>query len=255
MLSMKACALCPRKCGIDRTRQTGFCGSGSQIKVARAALHHWEEPCISGTKGSGTVFFSGCTLRCCYCQNYRISTGGFGKEISTKRLGEIFLELQKQGAHNINLVTATQFVPQVLEALNGVHSQLRIPIAYNCGGYERIETIQALKGAVSIFMPDFKYVSETLSTQYSGAPDYFVVATAAIQEMVKQIGGLQYDEQGILQRGVIIRHLVLPGARKDSFRVLQWIHAHLPKGQYLLSLMSQYTPAGPQSNPAPLKRR
>lgn len=243
MLSDNSCNLCPRECGADRHTQPGFCQCGRQIKAARAALHFWEEPCISGSKGSGTVFFSGCTLRCCYCQNSKISLEPFGKEISPSRLAEIFLELQAKGAHNINLVTATPYILPVMQALDLAKPALHIPIVYNCGGYERLETIRALKGYVDIFLPDFKYYSGALSQRYSGAADYFQVTAAAVEEMVTQTDGLVFDECGIMQKGVIIRHLVLPGSRKDSFKVLQWLSSHLPREKFLLSLMSQYTPA------------
>ncbi len=248
MLSANPCNLCPRACGADREKQPGFCGCGSQLKVARAALHFGEEPCISGSGGSGTVFFSGCTLRCCFCQNHPISSGGFGEEISVPRLAEIFMELQTQGAHNINLVTATQYLPWVLPALELVKPALRIPVVYNCGGYERVETIRALKGYVDVYLPDFKYCSWELSLNYSNAADYFEVASAAITEMAAQTDGLVFDAQGLLQKGVVIRHLVLPGARKDSFAVLKWMSENLPRGNFLLSLMSQYTPV--RINPA-----
>ena len=242
MLSDSPCNLCPRRCGANRITRPGFCRCGRRAKVARAALHHWEEPCISGSRGSGTVFFSGCNLRCCYCQNSRISDGGFGKEISDGRLAEIFLELQDKGAHNINLVTATPFILPVLRALESVRSRLHIPVVYNCGGYERVETIRALSGAVDIFLPDLKYYSPELSQAYSQAADYFEAASAAVREMVAQAGAPVFGPDGLMRRGVIIRHLVLPGARKDSLRILRWIRENLPGGQYLLSLMSQYTP-------------
>lgn len=218
MLLANPCNLCPRKCGVDRAAKPGFCGCGVRVRVARAALHYWEEPCISGKSGSGAVFFSGCTLRCCYCQNYKISTGRFGKEISVGRLAEIFLELQEKGANNINLVTATQYLPQVLDALDIAKPKLHIPIVYNCGGYERIETIRALKGYVDIFLPDFKYFSSELSRKYSRAEDYFDITSAAIKEMIAQTGKIHIADNGIMKKGVIIRHLVLPGARKDSFK-------------------------------------
>ncbi len=255
MLSLNTCNLCPRECGVDRATQQGFCKCGSRIKVARAALHFWEEPCISGTRGSGTVFFSGCTLQCCYCQNRRISSEGFGKEISEMRLAEIFLELQEKGAHNINLVTATQYIFQVLRALDMVKSKLHIPVVYNCGGYERIETIRAMKGYVDIFLPDLKYYSSELSYNYSKAKDYFEVASASIKEMISQTGGLKFDKSGIMQKGVIIRHLVLPGSRKDSFLILEWMSENLPKEKFLLSLMSQFTPAVKSPEYKELNRR
>ncbi len=242
MLSVDGCTLCPRRCGVNRKDKTGFCGCGAEVKIARAALHLWEEPCISGTRGSGTVFFSGCPLGCVYCQNAEISREGIGRAVSVQRLAEIFLELQAQGAHNINLVTATPWVPQVCEALNSVRPELRIPIVYNCGGYENIDTIRALTGYVDVYLPDIKYFSAELAARYSSAPDYFEIASAAVREMIAQTGGLQYEEDGTLRRGVIVRHLVLPGTRRDSIAVLNWIAENLPRGGSLLSLMSQYTP-------------
>lgn len=242
MLSTNPCNLCPRQCGANRDIEKGRCGCGGKIKAARAALHFWEEPCISGSRGSGTVFFSGCTLQCCYCQNHEISHGGFGKEISKERLAEVFLGLQAKGAHNINLVSATPYIPWVCQALDIARPALHIPVVYNCGGYERAETIRALDGYVDIYLPDIKYCSSELSRRYSGAVDYFEVASEAVREMITQTDGLQYDAEGMLQKGVIIRHLVLPGARKDSMAVLQWMAENLPGDKFLLSLMSQYTP-------------
>ena len=238
----EACSLCPRSCGIDRRQSTGYCRSTSQLKVARAALHPWEEPCISGTRGSGTVFFSGCTLGCCFCQNYPISHEGFGKEISSSELAAIFLRLQSQGAHNINLVTATQYLPSVIEALDQIRGQLTIPVVYNCGGYERVEIIEALKDYVDIWLPDLKYQDSKLSARYSQASDYFEKASQAISQMIAQTGAPVIDDEGIMKSGVIIRHMVLPGAREDSIRLLHWMKEHLPQGQYYLSLLSQYTP-------------
>lgn len=242
MLTTNPCNLCPRQCRVNRTSSLGFCRCGNRIKAARAALHFWEEPCISGESGSGTVFFSGCTLKCCYCQNYKISGECFGKEITVERLAEIFLELQDKGANNINLVTATQYIIEVMHALDIAKPKLRIPVVYNCGGYERIETIRTLNGYVDIFLPDLKYYSSELSLKYSKAQNYFEVASKAIKEMITQTGGLTYNENGMLQKGVIIRHLVIPGARKDSIKILNWMSENLPKDKYLLSLMSQFTP-------------
>jgi len=242
MLSINPCNLCPRQCGVNRNIETGFCGCGAQVKIARAALHPWEEPCISGTRGSGTVFFSGCNLGCVYCQNHEISRGGAGREISVERLTEVFLELQNKGAHNINLVTATPYVPQVCAALDMARPKLTIPVVYNCGGYEAVETIRALQGYVDIYLPDIKYFSADLARRYSGAPDYFDVAAKAVREMIVQTDGLEYDADGLLRRGVVIRHLVLPGGRKDSMEILRWMAGDLPRGRYRLSLMSQYTP-------------
>ena len=229
------CSLCPRNCHIDRTSSLGFCQSSSQIKAARAALHHWEEPCISGTRGSGAVFFSGCTLRCCFCQNYSISSETYGKEISEQKLAQIFFELQNQGAHNINLVTATQYLPSILNALDRIKDKLNIPVVYNSSGYEKPETIRLLKDYVDIYLPDLKYFSSKLSQKYSKAEDYFKVASNAVRLMIEQTGKPVFDSDGILQKGVIIRHLVLPNCRKDSITLL-------PDKSYLISLLSQYTP-------------
>lgn len=255
MLSMNPCNLCPRKCGVDRSRQTGFCGCNDKIKAARAALHFWEEPCISGKNGSGTVFFSGCTLKCRFCQNKKISTHGFGKEISVDRLADIFLELQSKGANNINLVTADQYLPLVLKALDKAKPKLEIPVVYNCSGYETVEAVRALDGYADIFLPDLKYYSGELAWNYSRAKNYFEVVSAAIKQMILQTGAPVFADNGIMWRGVIIRHMVIPGARKDSFKILEWISENLPKGQYLLSLMSQYTPVGLDREYKQLNRR
>lgn len=250
-----SCTLCPRQCRADRSQRTGVCGAGSQLMVARAALHHWEEPCISGSRGSGTVFFSGCSLKCCYCQNYKISQGGLGKAIDTARLTEIFLELQQKGAHNINLVTATQWLPWVLEALDRAKRRgLSLPIVYNTGGYETLETVKMLDGIVDIWLADVKYVSAELSAKYSAAPDYFTVCSQAVQQMIDQTGVPQFDDAGLLQKGVILRHLALPGALADSKAVLDFM-ASLPKGSFLPSLMSQYTPFHKAMQMKPLDRR
>jgi len=231
-------------CGMDRTVSTGFCRASDTVKIARAALHHWEEPCISGTAGSGAVFFSGCTLKCVFCQNHTLSHENFGKEISVNRLAEIFLDLQAQGAHNINLVTATHYLPSIKEALDLAGDALKIPIVYNCGGYERIDTLRQYADYIDIYLPDLKYYDSALSKKYSSAPDYFAAASAAIKEMIDLTGGLSWDEKNpsLLKRGVIIRHMVLPGAKDDSIRLLHWIKDTLPEGRFLLSIMSQYTP-------------
>ncbi len=255
LLDFTNCHLCPRNCGINRNISVGFCGCGSTLKAARAALHHWEEPCISGTRGSGAVFFSGCTLKCCFCQNHLISQGTLGKELSPKRLGEIFLSLQEQGAHNIDLITATQFLPQILPALDFVKHKLHIPVIYNCGGYEKTETLALLKDYIDIYLPDLKYFDSSLSWRYSKAKNYFEIASEAIPYMIEQTGGLRYDTQGILQKGVIIRHMVLPGGKEDSIQLLHWIKENLPKGKYLLSLLSQYTPFYKSSDYPEINRR
>lgn len=240
------CALCPRRCGADRAAgQTGLCGAGGTLKAARAALHFWEEPCISGTRGSGTVFFSGCTLKCCYCQNYAISAGASGREISVERLAEIFLQLQAQGAHNINLVTPGQWRPWITAALQQAREQgLCLPIVCNTGGYETAESIAAWAGFIDIWLADLKYVSPALSGELSAAPDYFPVAKSAIEAMLAQAGHPVFDGAGILQRGVILRHLALPGHTDDSFAVLDQMAAwnRADPGCFLPSLMSQYTP-------------
>lgn len=236
------CTLCPRRCGANRTRAQGLCGGGSRVKIARAALHFWEEPCISGTRGSGTVFFSGCPLQCCYCQNHDISAGNFGREISNRRLAEIFLELQEQGAHNINLVTAGHYLPWVCEALDLARPGLTIPVVYNTGGYETPGAVAALRGYVDIWLADIKYCSAALSAEYSNAPDYFDAARAAVKAMIAQAGPPVLDEQGLLRSGVILRHLALPGAGADTRAVLRFMAEELPPGSFLTSLMSQYTP-------------
>lgn len=236
---MDGCILCPRQCGVDRTERVGYCGSGSLPKVARAAKHHWEEPCISGTEGSGTVFFSGCTLGCVFCQNREISRGGIGREVTVEHLADIFKRLEGQGVHNLNLVTPTHFTPQILQALE--LAKPTVPIVMNCGGYERVETLRQWEGKVQVYLPDLKYFSTELSAKYSAAPDYFAVASKAIQEMHRQQPQLVW-EGDLLKQGLIIRHLVLPGCMKDSLQILDFLDNHLPKDSFLLSLMSQYTP-------------
>ena len=237
-----SCTLCPRMCDIDRHVKRGICGCGTVITAARAALHFWEEPCISGTGGSGAVFFSGCTLKCCYCQNYQISQGGLGKTVSPTRLGEIFLELQEKGAQNIDLITATQYLPSILPVLEEIRPHLHIPIVYNCSGYERTETLKLLEGYVDVYLPDLKYFSPVTAKKYSGAPDYFPFASKAVKEMIRQTGKPVFDKSGIMTKGVLIRHMVLPGQKEDSIRLLGWIKENLPKDSFLISLMSQYTP-------------
>lgn len=236
------CTLCPRMCRINRTVRHGFCGCTDKIMAARAALHFWEEPCISGTGGSGTVFFSGCTLKCCFCQNYQISQEQFGKILTVEELSRIFLNLQSQGAENISLVTADQYLPSVLKALDLIKDLLSLPVVYNCSGYERIEMLDLLSGYVDIYLPDLKYYDSEIAKRYSHARDYFSFASKAISEMIRQTGPLQFNEKGVLQKGVIIRHMVLPGHREDSIRLLHWMHDTLEHGSFLLSLMSQYTP-------------
>lgn len=236
------CTLCPRNCGAERTAESGagVCRMGTQPKIARAALHMWEEPCISGTRGSGAVFFSGCGLRCVFCQNEAISQQGEGKIVTPARLAEIFRELEAQGAHNINLVTAAHFVPAVLEALSLYRPN--IPIVYNSSGYESIETLRMLSGVVDIYLPDYKYIDPNMAAMLSGARDYPEVAFAAIAEMIRQTGAPVYDENGMMQRGTLIRHLVLPGLTGDSMKILTRIRDEFPG--IPVSLMGQYTPCG-----------
>ena len=247
------CTLCPRNCGVERTAEScaGVCRMGTQPKIARAALHMWEEPCISGTRGSGAVFFSGCGLRCVFCQNEAISQQGEGKIVTPERLAEIFRELEAQGAHNINLVTAAHFVPAVLEALSLYRPN--IPIVYNSSGYESIETLRMLSGVVDIYLPDYKYIDPNMAAMLSGARDYPEVAFAAIAEMIRQTGAPVYDESGMMQRGTLIRHLVLPGLTGDSMKILTRICDEFPG--IPVSLMGQYTPCGRALNMPGMDRK
>ena len=232
------CDICPRKCNIDRSKTVGFCGMTNTVKLAKADVFMWEEPCISGTNGSGAVFFSGCNLRCCFCQNYQISNQNFGKEISTKRLAQIFKELEEKGVHNINLVSPSHFANQIIEALEIYRPN--IPIVYNSNGYESVETIKKLKNYVDIYLVDLKFCSSELSQKYCKASNYFDVATSAIKEMISQKPKV-IVQNGIMKQGVIIRHLIMPSQTADSLKILQWI-ADNPKENCLVSLMCQYTP-------------
>jgi putative pyruvate formate lyase activating enzyme len=240
---LKSCRLCPRNCSIDRLNgELGFCGAGRLVKGARASLHYWEEPCISGDKGSGTVFFSNCNLKCVFCQNHSISQEGTGTEITPKRLSQIFLEQQERGALNINLVTPTHYVPQIIQAIDIAKKDgLRLPILYNTNSYENTETIKALKGYIDIFLPDLKYYSDKYAVKYSSAPDYFKFASEAIKQMVSQAGEPVFDDNGIMQKGVVIRHMMLPGLLFDSKKVVDYIYSTFGDSVYL-SLMNQYTP-------------
>lgn len=250
------CNLCPRGCGVDRDKSRGLCGMSNTVKAARAALHFYEEPCISGKNGSGTIFFSGCSLKCCFCQNYQISDEGFGKEISNERLSDVFLELQDKGAHNINLVNPTHFTPQIIEALKAVKGdKLKIPIVYNTSGYERTEALQKLDGYIDIYLPDIKYKSPELSQKYSKARDYFDYASKAVLEMFRQTGKAVYDKNGLLKKGLVIRHLVLPGAYRDSIDIIDWISENLPCDDILLSIMCQYTPCHKSCDYPEINRR
>lgn len=253
------CELCPRRCRAERSKGGGFCGMGERVVAARAGLHMWEEPCISGKSGSGAVFFSGCVMRCKFCQNNEISREKKGKEISEERLCEIFLELEEHGALNINLVNPTHFVPQIIRSLERAKKQgLRVPVVYNSGGYERVETLKTLEGLVDIYLPDVKYFSDELAVRLSSAPRYFEIAMSAVSEMVRQTGKPVFDESGeILRKGTIVRHLVLPNCYKDSVEVIKRVGERFG-GEILFSLMSQYTPFGEvKTNPdfAKMNRR
>lgn len=245
---MTLCYVCPHRCGVDRpanmsdtTGCFGSCGVGLAPIVARAGLHMWEEPVISGTKGSGTVFFSGCNLHCVFCQNYDISCNGFGKEITIERLKEIYHELIAQGAHNINLVTPTHFTEAVLQSLA---EPLPVPVVYNTSGFETQDTLRRLKGKVQIYLPDLKYSDDMAAIKYSNAPYYFRIATEAIKEMYNQVGDYHIDDNGIMTKGVIIRHLIMPGMPDNTKRIIDWVAANFKPGQVMFSLMHQYVPCG-----------
>lgn len=293
-LSLTSCTLCPRNCGVDRTLgQIGFCGQSSMVHAARAALHFWEEPCISGTNGSGAVFFSGCNMRCIFCQNRSIADSTVGKPVTADQLSEIFLMLQdEKHAHNINLVTPSHFVPQIILALKLAKTQgLNIPIVYNTSSYEKVDTLKQLEGLVDIYLPDLKYMDPTLSSAYSSAPDYFTYASAALREMIRQVGppvfrpltscdafttfeksapdirshdtdpfAASYDntedlsETGIMQRGVIVRHLVLPGAESDSRNIIKYLYETYGDSVFI-SLMNQYTPLSFVANHPTLRNK
>lgn len=240
---LKNCELCPRNCGVDRLNGgVGFCSSNLNVRIAKVSLHNWEEPCISGTNGSGTIFFSGCNLKCIFCQNYKISQENYGLEVSIERLSDIFLEQQERGAHNINLVTPTHYVPQIIEALKISKSKgLALPILYNTNSYENVSTIKALDGYIDVYLPDLKYFNNKYSIKYSSAPEYFKYAALAINEMVSQVGDAIFDDNGLIKKGVIIRHLMLPGLLFDSKKIVDYIYNTFGDKVYL-SLMNQYTP-------------
>lgn len=253
------CDLCPRKCLVDRKKgEKGICGQTENLKVARAALHFWEEPCISGDAGSGAVFFSGCPLHCVFCQNENIANGTVGKEISLERLVDIFLELQEKKANNINLVTPGHFVPQIVKALDQARREgLTLPVVYNTSSYETVDTIKMLEGYVDIYLPDFKYMSPVLSKKYSHAPDYAEVAKAAIAEMVRQTGKAVFvngDEDNLILRGTIVRHLTLPGCMEDSMQILKYLHDTYGDMIYI-SIMNQFTPLSNLEKYPELNRR
>ena len=239
MLTYTHCTLCPRRCGVDRTAgQRGFCRMGDTPRAARAAVHYWEEPAIAGSYGAGAVFFSGCTLGCAYCQNQPISRGGFGRDLSPARLREIFLQLIDEGVQSIDLVTPTHFLPSILPALT---PKLPVPVVYNCGGYESVETLRQLEGLIDVYLPDYKYSDPGLAARLSQAPDYPEVAEAALCEMVRQTGPVRMEED-MLTRGVLVRHLILPGQIDNSLGVIDALDRLFRPGEILFSLMAQYTP-------------
>lgn len=245
------CAVCPRGCYADREIRAGVCGVGEKYKIARAAPHFWEEPCISGSKGSGTVFFSGCNLGCVFCQNYEVSHRSFGKEISEAQLMKIFDSLIEKGVHNINLVTPTHYAPMLAKTLEKYDSP--VPIVYNSSGYEKVETLKMLDGLVDVYLPDLKYYDSEVSKKYSRAEDYFEYASEALLEMYRQVGNLETDENGIAKKGIIIRHMVLPGNISQAQKVFAWVRDNLSKETFI-SVMRQYTPFGEAKNMPPIDR-
>lgn len=255
---MSFCNVCPRSCKVDRKQsihekgRAGYCRSGMLPIVSRAALHHWEEPCISGTRGAGTVFFAGCNLSCVYCQNYEISELMHGEEISVERLRQIYFELIAQGAHNIDLVTPTHFTHAIFQSLR---EPLPVPVVYNCGGYESIHTVAFLRKKIQCWLPDLKYSLREPAARYSDAPDYFEKATAAIEQMYRQIGTYEIGSDGILKKGVLIRHLILPGNLENTKGVLRYVAETFAPGQVLFSLMRQYVPWGRASEFPEINRR
>lgn len=253
----KGCNICPRECNVDRKAgKKGICGvTGSGIMGARAALHMWEEPCISGETGSGTVFFSGCSLRCVYCQNYEIARAERGTQITIERLAEIFLELQEQNAANINLVTPTHYTLEIIDAIQIARSKgLEIPVVYNCSGYEKVETLKLLEGLVDIYLVDYKYEDEVIAKRYSNAPDYPVVVKSSLMEMVRQCGNAEFDDKGMMKKGVIVRHLLLPGYLDNARAVVKYVYETYAD-KVFLSLMNQYTPLSHVAKFPELNRR
>ncbi len=236
---LKCCTLCPRNCKVNRYKNIGACGATDKLKVAYYSLHQWEEPIISGTNGSGTVFFSNCNLKCIFCQNKKISTGGYGKEISKERLKDIFLELQKRGAHNINLVTPTPYVPQIKEVLENI--ELNIPIVYNTSSYENVNTIKMMDGLVNIYLADLKYYDDYFGEKYSHCKEYFKFASKAIDEMYKQVGNVFINSNGLMEKGVIVRILVLPGCTLDAKNIIKYLYSTYGDN-IIISIMNQYTP-------------
>lgn len=252
---MSDCTLCPRRCNADRNVKAGFCGvfgANDAVKAAKAMLHFGEEPPISGEKGSGAVFFSGCTMRCVFCQNYEVSSDACGKEITVRRLSDIFLELQEKGAHNINLVTGSHYVPQIVKALDLAKPSLQIPVIFNCGGYESVDTLKMLDGYIDVYLPDVKYYDDVLAMRYSSAKNYFGTAYKALEEMLRQAGKYRI-ENDLIKKGVIVRHLILPNCYKDSIALLNALAPF--RDDILISLMSQYVPMGRAADYPEINRR
>ena len=249
---LESCRLCPRNCGVNRYEDSGYCGAKAELRAAKAMLHQGEEPCLLGSggveekcrSGAGAIFFTGCNLRCVFCQNFEISWEQQGTNISIERLGQIMLELQDQGAACIDLVTPTPYLLHIKEALETVKPMLQIPVVYNCGGYEEPQALRQLNGLVDIYLPDLKYFDRAISSKYSGCADYFERACEALKEMFRQVGPVQFDETGQMVKGLLVRHLVLPGAYKDSMKLMEWLGEAFPQDSIRISLMSQYTPFG-----------
>ncbi|MCI8633533.1 MAG: radical SAM protein [Lachnospiraceae bacterium] len=254
-INLGSCRLCPRRCGVNRLQAAGFCGAGAQMRVAKAMLHHGEEPCIGGEAGAGAVFFSGCNLRCVFCQNYEISWENHGWPVSEARLAEILLHLQEQGACCIDLVSPTPYTLQLKAVLTAVKPELRIPVVYNCGGYEEPEALRLLEGLIDVYLPDLKYFDRGVAARYCGCADYFEKAQAALQEMYRQVGACELDAQGLLRKGLLVRHLVLPGAYKDSMELMKWLGEAFPAESIRMSLLSQYTPFGRAEEYPEINRR
>ncbi|MBR2678386.1 MAG: radical SAM protein [Bacilli bacterium] len=235
------CTICPRKCGVNRYKEKGYCGATNKIKLAYYSLHKWEEPVISGNKGSGTIFFSHCNLRCLYCQNKKISLDGYGKVITNKRLEEIILELQNKGAHNINLVTPTHYTPQIKKVLTNVKDKLKIPVVYNTSSYENVGTLMMMNNLIDIYLADLRYYDDSLAEKYSGCKNYFETATMAIDEMYRQVGKFEIDKNNLMKKGLIVRVLILPGHKSDAKEIINYLYKTY-KDDIFISIMNQYTP-------------
>jgi len=249
MYDLRNCRLCPRECGADRTVGVGSCGAGDKIRIARASPHMWEEPCISGTRGSGTVFFSGCSLGCVFCQNRRISAENYGAAVDEARFERICFELKERGVHNISLVSADHYIPLIIPVLRRIKEKLSLPVVFNCSGYESEGQLEMLSGIVDIYLPDLKFFSPEVSAKYASCPDYFKVASRALDIMVSQQPRPVIGD-GIMRRGVIVRHLILPGCRKDSLEIIGYLKKRFSPDKILISLMSQYTPNGAEGAPS-----